>query len=200
MLPKFTMADKERILVIDNNDSFTFNLVQLIVENCRIPYEILRSEELKPNVTHRYSHVLISPGPGLPTDFPQMCEVIRLFGQEKDILGICLGHQAVAAVFGGTLVNMPDVKHGVSTTMHFLNDDDRLFSGVPDGSQVGLYHSWTIDRMTLPDCLEVTAEDDEGKILAMRHKTFNVRGLQFHPESFLTPVGSVILKNWLSSR
>lgn len=194
------MADKRRILIIDNNDSFTFNLVQLIEENCRIPYDILGSEELQPEIVSRYSHVLISPGPGVPTDFPRMCDVIRRFGQCKDILGICLGHQAIAVVYGGNLVNMSHVKHGVSTAMHFLKEDNRLFNGVPEGSQVGLYHSWTVDRVTLPGCLEVTAVDVAGKILAIRHKAFNVRGVQFHPESFMTSIGNIILKNWLHSR
>jgi len=194
------MAGNKRILVIDNNDSFTFNLVQLIEEESPIPYEVVGSDMLDPGMAARFSHVLISPGPGLPTDFPRMCEVIRRFGPEKDLLGICLGLQAIAVVYGGHLINMPLVKHGVTTSLHFLIGDPELFSGVPDGTRVGLYHSWTVDHATLPESLEITAVDKKGRIMAIKHKTFKVRGVQFHPESFMTPAGRLLIQNWLVSK
>lgn len=192
------MVHKTRILIIDNNDSFTFNLVQL-VEMCSInSYEVAASNQLDPGVVSRFDKVLISPGPGLPTDFPRMCEVIRRFGSKKDILGVCLGHQAIAIVFGGTLVNLPRVKHGFTTKLQIKTRDDQLFRGVSDESQVGLYHSWVVDPGTLPDCLEITAVSEEQTILALRHRHYRIRGVQFHPESFMTPAGKKIIENWLT--
>ncbi|MBL7139069.1 MAG: aminodeoxychorismate/anthranilate synthase component II [Bacteroidales bacterium] len=192
------MAHKTRILIIDNNDSFTFNLVQL-VEECGIQsYEVAASNRLDPGVVNQFDKVLISPGPGLPTDFPGMCEVIRRFGAEKDILGVCLGHQAIAIEYGGSLIHLPGVKHGTTTRLQIKARDEQLFNRVNNGSQVGLYHSWAVDPATFPDCLEITAISEEQTILALRHKHFRVRGVQFHPESFMTPVGKKILENWIN--
>jgi anthranilate synthase component 2 len=193
------MPANVRILILDNNDSFTFNLVQL-VEECGITsYDVVVSDRLNPIITSGYDKVLISPGPGLPDDFPRMGEVISQYGATKDILGICLGHQAIAIAFGGSLVHLPDVKHGMTTRLKILVPDRKLFNGVRQGSRVGLYHSWTVDPKTLPDCLELTAISEQGDILAIRHKHFRIRGLQFHPESFMTPSGKQILTNWLTN-
>ncbi|MBE0647716.1 MAG: aminodeoxychorismate/anthranilate synthase component II [Bacteroidales bacterium] len=192
------MPSNSRILIIDNNDSFTFNLFQLVEEGGGWSCEVVRSDILDPEIVSGFDKILISPGPGLPDDFPRMCRVIGQFGPEKDILGICLGHQAIAMQYGGTLVNMTQVKHGVTTTLNLRNLDHRLFEGVEEGSRVGLYHSWTVDPNTLPDCLEITAVGDDGSILALRHKSFSVRGVQFHPESFMTPAGRMMITNWLA--
>jgi len=191
------MVHKSNLLIIDNFDSFTFNLVQL-VEECGVhEYEVIRSDHLDPEQADRFTGILISPGPGLPDDFPGMCEVIRRFGPNKRILGICLGHQAIAEVYGGRLINLREVNHGVTTGMKILHADEKLFDGVPDGEQVGLYHSWVVDPSDLPGCLEVTAESEEGNILALRHQEYDVRGVQFHPESIMTTAGKRIMNNWL---
>ncbi|NQV03367.1 MAG: aminodeoxychorismate/anthranilate synthase component II [Bacteroidia bacterium] len=193
------MGYKSRILIIDNNDSFTFNLVQL-VEECGVTlYQVAASDQLDTNIVSRFDKVLISPGPGLPADFPRMCEVIRRFGAEKDILGVCLGLQAIAVEFGGSLINLPRVNHGVTTSLQIVARDELLFQGVSDGSLVGLYHSWAVDPGTLPDCLEVTAVSKKHTILALRHKYFKIKGVQFHPESFMTPAGKKMIENWLAS-
>lgn len=192
------MASKNRILILDNNDSFTFNLVQLIEEAGISSYDVVESSSLDPGIVPRYDKVLISPGPGLPSDFPAMCKVIRDFGAEKDMLGICLGHQAIAEVFGASLLNLPHVKHGVTTKLKILIREEGLFDGIPDASEVGLYHSWTVNPASLPDCLEVTGVGDEQRILAIRHKSFKLRGVQFHPESFMTQAGKKMIENWLN--
>ena len=193
------MASNTRILIIDNNDSFTFNLLQLVEESGGQSCEVVGEDSLVPGIVYGADKVLISPGPGLPTDYPRMCEVIRKFGSSKDILGICLGHQTIAMEYGGTLVNMQEVKHGVTTSLQFGTHDPRLFAGVVEGSRVGLYHSWTVDPATIPDCIEVTAVGSDGAILAFRHKIFRVRGVQFHPESFMTSTGRIMIKNWITS-
>ena len=191
------MAHKSNLLIIDNFDSFTFNLVQL-VEECGIQaYAVIRSDQLDPELVNRFTHILISPGPGLPADFPGMCDVIRRFGSTKRILGICLGHQAIAEVYGGKLVNLKEVNHGVTTGMKILQTDEKLFDGVPDGEHVGLYHSWVVDPVNLPGCLEITATSEEGNVLALRHNEHDVRGVQFHPESMMTNAGKRIMSNWL---
>ncbi len=199
MIPNFQMANNTRILIIDNSDSFTFNLVQLIEESGVTHYDVVGSDRLDIEVVSRFDRVLISPGPGIPSDFPRMCEVIQRYGAEKDILGICLGHQAIAVEYGGSLINMPTVKHGITAKLHILADEKKLFNGVSEGSVVGLYHSWTVDPKTIPDCMEVTAISEDKTILAIRHKTFRVRGVQFHPESFMTPTGKKMIENWLTN-
>ncbi len=191
------MAHKSNLLIIDNFDSFTFNLVQQVEECGAHEYEVIRSDQLDPEQVSRFTSILISPGPGLPDDFPGMCEVIRQFGPNKRILGICLGHQAIAEVYGGRLINLKEVNHGVTTGMNILHADEELFDGVPDGEQVGLYHSWVVDPSDLPGCLEVTAVSEEGNILALRHQSYDVRGVQFHPESIMTTAGKRIMNNWL---
>jgi len=193
------MASNTHILIIDNNDSFTFNLLQMVEESGGLSCEIVGEDSLDPGVVSCFDKVLISPGPGLPDDYPRMCEVIRRFGSSKDILGICLGHQAIAMEYGASLLHMTNVKHGLTTQLHFREDDKRLFDGVADGSLVGLYHSWCVDSVTLPHCLEVTAVADDGVILAIRHKKFRVRGVQFHPESYMTSTGRIMIKNWIAS-
>ncbi|MBL6950103.1 MAG: gamma-glutamyl-gamma-aminobutyrate hydrolase family protein [Bacteroidales bacterium] len=193
------MAHKSSLLIIDNFDSFTFNLVQLVEESEVHDYEIVRSDQLDTEQINQFTSILISPGPGLPADFPDMCHVIRQFGPTKRILGICLGHQAIAEVYGGRLINLREVNHGVTTKMKIVQSDEKLFDGVSDGESVGLYHSWVVDPSDLPGCLDVTAVSEEGNILALRHKEYDVWGLQFHPESIMTKAGKRIMNNWLKN-
>lgn len=197
MIPNFQMASNTRVLIIDNNDSFTFNLVQLVEESGLASVEVIPSEELDLEAIAGFEKILISPGPGLPSDFPRLMQAIERYGPEKDFLGICLGHQAIAVKYGGTLINLPTVNHGVTAGLHLIHRDLRLFHGVEEGSRVGLYHSWTVDPASLPASLEVTAISETGAVLAIRHKAFHLRGVQFHPESFMTPAGRQIIQNWL---
>lgn len=197
MIPFFPVLHNPRILIIDNDDSFTFNLVQLVREWGKAEYTVIRSKELDPDIAGGFGKVLISPGPGLPSDFPGMIEVIRIFGERTDILGICLGHQAIALEYGGTLINLPVVRHGTVCRLKILKSDESLFKNVKSGSPVGLYHSWSVDPETLPDCLEITAISDDETILAIRHIRFKIKGLQFHPESFMTLSGKQMIHNWL---
>ncbi|MFH1161361.1 MAG: ABC transporter substrate-binding protein [bacterium] len=191
------MADKSRLLIIDNMDSFTYNLVQMIEELGCTDYRVIRSNHLNLDQIRRFSRILISPGPGLPGDFPQMCRVIEEFGPSTPILGICLGHQAIAEIYGGRLNNLDQVNHGITTTLNIICPNDYLFEGLSSGEKVGLYHSWEVDANTLPESLEVTSVNEKGAVLSLRHREYDVRGVQFHPESMMTPSGSRILKNWL---
>jgi len=191
------MVHKSRLLIVDNFDSFTFNLVQLVAE-CGIDnYDVVRSDCISKEHVEPYSSILISPGPGLPSDFPKMCDVICREGDSVPVLGICLGHQAIAEVYGGRLKRLQRVNHGVTTGLRIIAADEIIFQGISTGEPVGLYHSWVVDNDSLPGCLEVTAESDDGNILAIRHRDYDVRGIQFHPESIMTPVGKRIIENWL---
>ena len=185
-----------RIATIDNYDSFTYNLVHLVkqlgAETCVLRNDRFRPEELEP-----FDKILLSPGPGIPSEAGLMPEVIRRYASRKPILGICLGEQAIGETFGGTLVNLEEVFHGVQTPCR-RTADDYLFAGLPEEFPVGRYHSWVVDAATLPDCLECTAVSPEGLVMALRHRSLDLRGLQFHPESVLTPDGARILSNWLN--
>ena len=185
-----------RIATIDNYDSFTYNLVHLVkklgAETCVLRNDRFRLEELEP-----FDKILLSPGPGIPSEAELMPEVIRRYAAQKPILGICLGEQAIGEAFGGTLVNLEEVFHGVQTPCR-RTADDYLFAGLPAEFPVGRYHSWVVDAATLPDCLECIALSPEGQVMALRHRCLDLRGLQFHPESVLTPDGAAILANWLN--
>ena len=193
------MADKSKLLIIDNFDSFTFNLVQLVEEVGIEDYEIARYNQLDLDYISQFTNILISPGPGLPADFPALHDIIRKFSTTKRILGICLGHEAIAEVFGGRLINLERVNHGVTTGMKILQEDEWLFDGISDGERVGLYHSWVIDPESFPECMDITALSEDGNILALRHKEYDVRGIQFHPESIMTKAGKKVMKNWLQN-
>jgi anthranilate synthase component 2 len=158
---------------------------------------IQKSEDISIEEACDYSLILISPGPGLPGDFPKNREIIARYGPTHRILGVCLGHQAIAETFGGGLINLPHVNHGVTRVLHTDRDPVYLFSGISKGCQVGLYHSWAVDPQTIPECLEVTARSDDGLILALRHRIFDINGVQFHPESIMTPCGEQIIRNWI---
>lgn len=188
-----------RIVIIDNYDSFTYNLYHLI-EAMLKPKDsvtVFRNDEIKPGKLKLYDKVILSPGPGLPFEAGITCEVIKLYGTKKSILGVCLGHQAIGLVYGGKLQNIQKVMHGKQTLTHIINPKDYLFKSIPGTFDSGRYHSWVIDKEFLPACLSITATDDEGNIMAISHNQHDVRGVQFHPESVMTRWGSTILKNWV---
>ena len=184
------------IVMIDNYDSFTFNLVHLVKE-MGASVRVLRNDCFALDELESYDKIMLSPGPGIPSEAGLMPEVIRRYAGVKPILGICLGEQAIGEAFGGTLVNLDEVFHGVQTPCRRVADD-YLFAGLPAEFPVGRYHSWVVDAATLPACLEATALSPEGQVMALRHRDLDLRGLQFHPESVLTPDGPAILRNWLN--
>ena len=185
-----------KIVIIDNYDSFTFNLVHLVRELGCSPC-VLRNDRFELEELADFDKILLSPGPGIPSEAGLMPEVIRRYAAEKPILGICLGEQALGEAFGGTLVNLDEVFHGVQTPCR-LTVRDYLFDGLPEVFPVGRYHSWVVDAATLPACLEATALSEEGQVMALRHRSLDLRGVQFHPESILTPDGKRIIENWLN--
>ena len=185
-----------RIVIIDNYDSFTYNLAHLVRE-LGGEVTVLRNDRFGLEELEAYDKILLSPGPGIPSEAGLMPEVIRRYAGRKPILGICLGEQGIGEAFGGTLVNLSSVFHGVQTPCRRVADD-YLFAGLPDEFPVGRYHSWVVDAATLPACLECTAVSPEGQVMALRHRTLDIRGLQFHPESVLTPDGAKIIANWLN--
>ena len=185
------------ILLLDNYDSFTYNVYQLLSE-LGAEVEVIRHDKITVEGIERggYEALVISPGPGEPKDAGITEEAIRKLGPHMPILGICLGHQAIGEAFGGKLENLSDVFHGVATPCHIVVDDP-IFSGVERDITIGRYHSWVVAKEGLPECLEITAVSDEGQIMALRHKTLNIRGIQFHPESVLTPDGKKMIQNFL---
>ncbi len=185
----------KEVLVIDNYDSFTYNLVHYLEElGCRVV--VRRNDRLDLEDVAPFENIVLSPGPGIPEEAGLLKPIIRRYGPEKRIFGVCLGHQAIAEVFGGRLVNLEQVYHGVATTVKVLAEDI-LFRGLPDTLEVGRYHSWVV-HPDLPDCLEATSVDAEGEVMSLRHREFDVRAVQFHPESVLTPEGKKMLSNWLN--
>jgi anthranilate synthase component 2 len=186
----------KKVLVIDNYDSFTYNLVHYL-EELQCSVKVVRNDKVSFSEAASFDHMVLSPGPGIPDEAGRLKELIQTFAAEKRILGVCLGQQAIAEVFGGQLINLQQVYHGVATTIEILGDDS-LYKGLPSRIEVGRYHSWVV-APELPDCLEVTAVDDRGAIMSLRHREFDVRGVQYHPESVLTPQGKEILSNWLNA-
>jgi anthranilate synthase component 2 len=188
-----------KILVLDNYDSFTYNLVQLLRElGHGAATTVIRNNKLTLEAVEAYDALLLSPGPGVPADAGLMPAIIERYAPSKRILGVCLGHQGIAEGFGAELYNLPAVLHGVATEAEVTDTDERLFQGVPSRLQVGRYHSWAIRPESMPDSLKVTARDVDGEILAFRHQAYDVRGVQFHPESVLTEHGATMLTNWLA--
>lgn len=183
------------IALIDNYDSFTYNLAH-VVHSLGAEVSVMRNDQFSLPQLEAFDKILLSPGPGIPSEAGLLLDVIRTYAGRKPILGVCLGHQAIGEVFGGKLVNLKDVYHGVATEGTNLQIDP-ILRGLPRRMMMGRYHSWVVDRQSLPDCLEVTAESDEGLIMALRHRTLPIHGLQFHPESVLTPDGPKIIRNWL---
>ncbi|GAB3646244.1 aminodeoxychorismate/anthranilate synthase component II [Echinicola sediminis] len=186
-----------KILVLDNYDSFTYNLVYIIRElGYGKQMDIFRNDKISVEDVAAYDKILLSPGPGVPADAGIMPELIKRYAAEKDILGVCLGHQAIGEAFGSGLNNLTEVVHGVASEVK-VQKEDLLFEGVPERFKIGRYHSWVIDETTLSDELEITAKTPDGQIMAVRHKQHQVRGVQFHPESILTEHGKQIVLNWI---
>lgn len=186
----------KKIVIIDNYDSFTFNLVHYLEElDCEV--SVLRNDEFELEELQSFDDIILSPGPGIPSESGLLIDTIKTYASSKKILGICLGQQAIGEVFGGSLLNLDKVYHGVATTINVLVDDEILFQNLPKQFEVGRYHSWVINPIDFPRDLEVTASAENGEIMAIRHKTYNVKGVQFHPESILTPHGKTILSNWI---
>jgi len=186
------------LLMIDNYDSFTYNLVHAVKKLGYTDVEVHRNDQIALEEIARFDKIILSPGPGVPSESGILLDVIRTYATSKPILGVCLGEQAIAEAFGGTLINLSEVHHGVSSMVDIV-EDDVLFNGLDKKQEVGRYHSWAVEKNTLPDCLIITAVDEEGMIMGLAHKTYDVRGVQFHPESVLTPNGEQMLKNWLES-
>lgn len=186
-----------KILMIDNYDSFTYNLVHYLEDlDCEVT--VKRNDQLTLDEVEPFENIVLSPGPGIPDEAGLLKEIIKKYAPTKRIFGVCLGLQAIGEVFGGTLVNLDKVYHGVDTEIT-VTKDDPIFKGLPKTLQVGRYHSWVVDT-DVPDELEVTSVDENGQIMSLRHKTYDVTAVQFHPESVLTPEGKQMLKNWLDSK
>ena len=187
-----------KILLLDNYDSFTYNLLH-ILEEFGANVEVHRNDKIALDEVERFDKILLSPGPGIPEEAGILLPLIRRYAPSKDILGVCLGLQAIGEVFGAQLINLPHVHHGVSSDIRATVHDEFLFSRTGRFFYAGRYHSWVVSRENFPDCLEITAEDAKEKhIMALRHRIYNVRGVQFHPESVLTPCGKTILNQWLT--
>ena len=184
-----------KIVIIDNYDSFTYNLSHLVKE-LGAEVTVLRNDQFQLEELEQFNKIILSPGPGIPSEAGLLLDVIRTYAGRKPILGVCLGHQAIGEAFGGKLENLSDVFHGVATPCHIIADDP-IFSGIDRDITIGRYHSWVVSRQGLPDFLEVTAQSDEGQIMALRHRELNIRGIQFHPESVLTPDGKKMIQNFL---
>lgn len=186
-----------QILVIDNYDSFVYNLVHYLEElHCKVT--VRRNDELTIEEVDQYDKILLSPGPGIPDEAGLLKEIIQIYGPKKSIFGVCLGQQAIGEVYGGKLINLKQVYHGVASKIKICVTDEQIFDGLEPEIEVGRYHSWVVDP-NLPDCLEATSFDENGQIMSLRHRTFDVRGVQFHPESVLTPEGKKIIQNWVKS-
>lgn len=191
-----------KIVIIDNYDSFTYNLAHLIKE-LGAEVSVYRNDQpevqaLIDNADNiEFDKIVLSPGPGIPSEAGLLLDVIRTFAGKKPMLGVCLGHQAIGEVFGGQLTNLSDVFHGVATEGSQFGNDP-IFAGLPERITMGRYHSWVVSKDGFPSCLEITAESDEGQVMALRHKEYDIHGIQFHPESVLTTEGKTMIGNWLS--
>ena len=187
-----------KIAIIDNYDSFTYNMSHLVKElGCEVG--VMRNDQFELEDLESFDKIILSPGPGIPEEAGLLMDVIRTYAGKKPILGVCLGHQAIGEVFGAKLTNLSEVFHGVATPIS-ITKRDYIFDGLPEEIEVGRYHSWVIDSVDLPPCLEVTSVSQEGQIMSLRHLTLDVRGIQFHPESVLTPNGREILTNWIQKQ
>ena len=184
-----------KTVIIDNYDSFTYNLAHL-VKALGAEVTVLRNDQFNIEALEAYDKIILSPGPGIPSEAGLLLDVIKTCAGRKPMLGVCLGHQAIGEAFGARLENLSEVFHGVATPAHIVADDP-IFCGLPKTFTVGRYHSWVVATDQLPDCLTVTAVSDEGQIMALRHKEYDIHGIQFHPESVLTPEGSIIIKNFI---
>jgi anthranilate synthase component 2 len=185
-----------KILVFDNYDSFTYNLVHLVEKITNQKVTVVRNDQITLEEVAAYDKIILSPGPGIPSEAGLLLPLIKQYAASKSILGVCLGHQAIGEAFGATLENLSTVYHGVATPIK-IDNSNYLFNGLTDTIVVGRYHSWVIANNNFPDALKVTATDENGLIMAIEHTAYDVCGVQFHPESVLTPNGETVIKNWL---
>lgn len=188
---------KQRILVIDNYDSFVYNLVHYL-EEYDVEVDTFRNDQIELTQIDTYDKLLLSPGPGIPDEAGKLKEIIKTYAETKPMLGVCLGLQAIVEVFGGELQNLEQVYHGIATPAKLVAEDKRLFEGISQEFEIGRYHSW-VSIPQVPECLEVTAVDHQNHIMAIKHKTLPISAVQFHPESVLTPKGKQMIKNWVNS-
>lgn len=189
----------QKIVVIDNYDSFTYNLVHYLEDlNCEVT--VYRNDALELEDLAEFDKIVLSPGPGIPKEAGLLKQIIAKYAPSKSILGVCLGQQAIGEVFGATLTNLEKVYHGVASTVTVTQKEEILFQNLPENIEVGRYHSWVVSPDNFPPTLEITAVDENGQIMALRHCTLDVRGVQFHPESVLTPQGKTMLENWIHWR
>ena len=189
----------KKIVIIDNYDSFTYNLAHLLKE-LGAQVDVKRNDQFKMSDLQAYDKIVLSPGPGIPEEAGLLLDVIKIYANQKPILGVCLGEQAIGQVFGAKLTNLKQVFHGVQTPVFLLKaNDSYLFNNLPDVINVGRYHSWVVDQDGFPESLVMTAVSNEGQIMALRHKDYDIQGIQFHPESVLTPEGRTIISNWLNN-
>ncbi len=192
------MLQSKNIVIIDNYDSFTYNLVHLVQEVVSETITVLKNDQFNIEDLEAFDYIILSPGPGLPDDAGLLKDVIRKYGVKKNIFGVCLGLQAIGEVFGAKLKNLDIVFHGIKSKIEQTVDSDLIFNGVNHSFEAGRYHSWVIDKDTLPKDLIITAVDADGEIMAIRHQYFNIFAVQFHPESYMTPDGKTMMKNFLS--
>ena len=188
-----------KILVLDNYDSFTYNLVQMIEEIVGEKIDIFRNDEITLEEVKKYDKIILSPGPGIPEESGILLDLIKTYAPTKSIFGVCMGLQAIGEVFGGKLINLSEIYHGVATEVKILNKNTQIFKNFPETFEAGRYHSWAISTENFPDELEITAIDKDGMIMALQHKTYDIQAVQFHPESILTPKGREILENFLKN-
>lgn len=186
-----------KVLLIDNYDSFTFNIVELLKQLAVIDFTVCKNDEIDSYQAEQFDKIIISPGPALPAQSGNIIHIIQSLATTHSILGICLGHQAIATAFGGGLVNEMLPFHGFQTQLNQV-EDHYIFNHIPHPIKVGLYHSWTVDETQLPECLQITSYSTENRIMSVKHKTYDIHGVQFHPESFMTDYGKLILQNFLS--
>lgn len=186
-----------KIVIIDNYDSFTYNLVHLIEKITQTKVAVFLNDKFELEQLNNFDKIILSPGPGLPQNAGKMMQVIEAYKSTKSILGVCLGHQAIGLAFGATLKNLDTVYHGIASNIYLQNDENILFRNIEMPMLVGRYHSWVIDTKNLPNDLLVTAIDDDGNLMALQHKTLDIKGVQFHPESIMTPKGEALMSNWL---
>lgn len=192
-----TEQSASKVLVFDNYDSFTYNLVQMIERILNQKVDVVRNDKITLEEIDQYNKIILSPGPGIPEEAGILLDLIKEYAPTKSILGVCLGQQAIAEAFGGSLINLSEIFHGVATPTKLIKDHTKLFQNLGSGFEAGRYHSWAVSREDFPEELEITAVDEDGMIMALQHKTYDVHGVQFHPESILTPEGEIIIRNFL---
>ncbi|HEY4788962.1 MAG TPA: aminodeoxychorismate/anthranilate synthase component II [Bacteroidales bacterium] len=189
----------QKIVVIDNYDSFTYNLVHYIEKLTGKRADVYRNDKISVDDAGKYDKILLSPGPGVPSEAGIILDLIKKYSPTRSILGVCLGHQAIGEAFGGSLINLDKVYHGIASEVQVLTPEDSLYKGVPAKFNAGRYHSWVVARENLPECFTITSVDEQGLIMGISHKQYNVKGVQYHPESVLTEHGLTLIENWLKN-